>query len=202
MTDSKHLDRRALPSAKRLLQATGIAIVVAAVILVTTILPAEYGIDPTGIGARLGLTSLSTTTAAPAAETTAPPPVPTAPALADDSTAAWQSKVPYRNDEMTVTLKPGEGTEVKALMRHGERLVFSWTAEGGKVNFDMHGEELNAPADKFTSYWQGRQQASGHGAFVAPFDGTHGWFWRNRDKAPATIKIKTAGFYEKLYRPK
>src|SRR5688500_4543517 len=142
MTDSKHLDRRALPSAKRLLQATGIALVAAAVILVTTILPAEYGIDPTGIGARLGLTSLSAATTATASEVAAPPPVPTTPALTDDSKAAWQSKVPYRNDEMTVTLKPGEGTEVKALMRRGERLVFSWTVEGGKVNFDMHGEEL------------------------------------------------------------
>jgi hypothetical protein len=197
------LDTASLPSSANLLKATGIAVAVAAVLLVTTVLPAEYGIDPIGIGQRLGLTSLSVEKTPVSANTVSVPTAEASPPLsAAGSDAAWRSSVPYRSDEMSVTLKPNEGTEVKAVMRQGERLVFTWTADGGKVNFDMHGEKKNAAADDFTSYWQGRQQASGHGAFVAPFDGTHGWYWRNRDKQPVTINVKTAGFYEKLYRPK
>jgi hypothetical protein len=39
-----------LPSLRQLNRATLIALGAAAVILVTTVLPAEYGVDPTGVG--------------------------------------------------------------------------------------------------------------------------------------------------------
>lgn len=50
-------------------------------------------------------------------------------------------------------------------------------------------------------YWKGRNETSGHGAFQAPFAGTHGWHWRNRGSAPVTVRVKTSGYYEKLFRP-
>ncbi|MHB0975236.1 MAG: hypothetical protein ACYCY2_13730 [Acidithiobacillus ferriphilus] len=40
------------------------------------------------------------------------------------------------------------------------------------------------------------------GAFVAPFDETHGWYWRNRGDQPVVVKLKVSGFYQTLYRPK
>ena len=46
------------PSAGSLMRSTVIALVVAAVLLVTCVLPAEYGKDPTGIGRMLGLTQM------------------------------------------------------------------------------------------------------------------------------------------------
>jgi hypothetical protein len=197
MNEKTKLDIVVLPSKVGLFKAAAIAIAAALVILVTTVLPAEYGIDPTGIGKHLGLASLSV------AEPIEPVDIEilTAPAVTiSEFDAAWRSQAPYRNDEITLTLNPGEGTEVKASMRSGERLVFNWNATGGKVNFDMHGEKLNATSDEFTSYWRGRNANSGHGAFTAPFDGTHGWYWRNRDQQPVTIKVQTAGFYEKLFQ--
>lgn len=39
-----------LPTKSELLRATGVAMAVAIIILVTTILPAEYGVDPIGVG--------------------------------------------------------------------------------------------------------------------------------------------------------
>ena len=45
-------------STPQLLKATALALAVAGAILLTTVLPAEYGIDPTGIGKALGLTAL------------------------------------------------------------------------------------------------------------------------------------------------
>ena len=43
------------PSAMQLLKSTAIALVVAIVLLLTVIIPAEYGVDPTGVGRILGL---------------------------------------------------------------------------------------------------------------------------------------------------
>ncbi len=184
-----------LPPSARLLRATLLAASIAGVLLVTVILPAEYGIDPTGIGTALGLYRAREAAAAL---------LPTSAAGADGATAAagslFKSPTPYRTDAMSVTLAAGEGAEIKAQMAAGERLVFSWTSSGGGVDVDMHGESL----DKGTgdrSYWTGEFESSGHGAFEAPMAGNHGWFWQNLNDQPVTISVKTSGFYTKLFRP-
>lgn len=197
-----------LPTMPQLIKATAIALVAAAVILVTAVLPAEYGIDPTRIGKAMGLTALSATNAQatdiPASRPADPSPTPTATAgaVVEQMGMATVSKTatPYRSDELSLTLQPSEGAEIKAVMRKGEQFVFNWATDGGKVNFDMHGEPPNA-GDKFTSYWKGQQQANAQGTFVAPFDGTHGWYWRNRGDKPVTVKVRVSGFHEKLYKP-
>ena len=196
-----------LPTMPQLIKATGLALLAAGVILITTVLPAEHGIDPTGIGKALGLTRLSdsgeTTSPLVAVASKVTPPTPAAEVAPGGNTPAatvTKSEVPYRSEEMMLTLQPDEGSEIKAVMRKGEQFVFSWAAQGGDVNFDMHGERPNA-GDQFTSYWKDKQQTSAQGIFVAPFDGTHGWYWRNRGDKPVTVKVKVSGFYEKLYRP-
>ena len=47
-----------LPSTRQLLKSTGIAVVVASALLVTVVLPAEYGVDPTRVGSLFGLTEM------------------------------------------------------------------------------------------------------------------------------------------------
>lgn len=210
-------EQQSMPG-KKLLASTLIALAAAGVLLVTVVLPAEYGIDPFGVGSALGIKGMSAQSeetdsveadsveaaAAPATvEVSAAAAVAPIPAPTEDSAETpdvWKSAVAYRTDELSLTLAPNEGAEIKALMRTGERLVFSWEANA-LVNFDMHGEVAGAKSNEFTSYWKGRQEQSGHGAFVAPFDGTHGWYWRNRGIKPVTVTVKTSGFYEKLYRP-
>ena len=58
MYNSNRPDPEDLPSSRQLIKSTIIAAIAAAVILVTVILPAEYGIDPTRIGKMLGLASM------------------------------------------------------------------------------------------------------------------------------------------------
>ncbi len=58
MFNAKKPDTSELPSSGQLLKSTGIAAVIASVLLVTTVLPAEYGVDPTGAGSLLGLTEM------------------------------------------------------------------------------------------------------------------------------------------------
>jgi hypothetical protein len=206
MSDISDLSARGLPSTAALWKAAGAAALIAALVLTLFILPAEYGIDPTGVGERIGLKAMSQ----PQDEVDAAPELPAVvdapPAQAEVAAisvldAVWKSSQPFRSDEMSLTLKPNKGAEIKVLMQVGERMMFTWEAEGGAVNFDMHGEAIGAAEDEYTSYWKGRNEIRGHGAFQAPFAGTHGWFWRNRGAAPVTVRVKTSGYYEKLFRP-
>lgn len=193
MQDISNMDREGLPSTKSLLKATGVAALIGLLVLITAILPAEYGIDPTGLGKTMGLTMLSQ---ANAAEGT---PEDTASSsdnlLALSTGPVWKTQSTLSSDTTTVTLEPDEGLEVKATMNAGDRMVFNWVSEGGPVNFDMHGERFN-DGDNFTSYWQGRNEPAAKGAFEAPFDGTHGWYWRNRGDETVTIVLQTSGFYD------
>lgn len=203
MTHHSPIPAEALPSLPQLLKATSLAVAVAGLLLATVVLPAEYGIDPTGIGKRLGLTVLHASEPEPA-------PVEPEPTGLDDDlslasvtplTAVWKSATPFRSDAQTLTLKPDEGVEIKARMKAGERFVFNWTTDGGAVSFDMHGDKLHGAANEFSSYWKARNKTEGYGAFQAPFDGNHGWYWHNAGDKPVTITVQTSGYYEKLYRP-
>jgi hypothetical protein len=188
--------RPELPTSAQLLRATLVALAVASLILVAVVLPAEYGIDPLGTGRASGLYRPRTDAA--------PPPTAVAdraPGTAGSSGALFESATPFRTDEMTVTLESGEGAEVKAAMRQGERLVFSWTTAGGGVDVDMHGEVDGAADEASTSYVKGEAQTSGHGALEAPMAGNHGWFWQNLNDTPVTVTVRVSGFYEKLFRP-
>lgn len=196
MQDISNMDREGLPSTKGLFKATGVAALIAATVLVTAILPAEYGIDPTGLGEKMGLTILDQANAAepePSAGTNAG----SDNLLALSAGPVWKTTGTLSSDTTTVTLAPDEGLEVKATMNAGDRMVFNWTTEGGPVNFDMHGERFD-DGDNFTSYWQGRNQPAASGAFKAPFDGTHGWYWRNRGDQTVTIVLETSGFYDSV----
>jgi hypothetical protein len=193
MQDISNMDREGLPSTKSLITATGVAAVIGLLVLIIAILPAEYGIDPTGLGEKMGLTMLSQAEAAESASAEAGSSSDNL--LALSAGPVWRTQSTLSSDTTTVTLKPDEGLEVKANMNAGDRMVFNWASEGGPVNFDMHGERFN-DGDNFTSYWQGRNEPAANGAFEAPFDGTHGWYWRNRGDETVTIVLQTSGFYD------
>ena len=58
MTDPNTVRIQQQPSSRTLLRSTFLAATVAAVLLATVVLPAEYGVDPTGVGRVLGLTKM------------------------------------------------------------------------------------------------------------------------------------------------
>ena len=186
------------PSPMRLVRATLTAAALAGALLVTVVLPAEYGIDPTGLGRATGLYRAPGAAVEPLPEGAASDAG--AGAAAAGAGSLFKSTTPYRTDEMSLTLAPGEGAEIKAQMNAGERLVFSWTSSGGGVDVDMHGEAADKTGGD-RSYWTGEFEAGGHGAFEAPKAGNHGWFWQNLNDTPVTITVKTSGFYRRLFKP-
>ena len=181
-----------LPSLHQLNRATLLAFVGAGAILVTTILPAEYGVDPLGTGRLLGLTRMGEVKQAEhAAEETAASTVSAAaPVVAPSTTPATTQSA-----EVKITLAPDEGREVKADMRAGDRFAYRWSTGGPEVRFELHGEEHGAPADEYTSYEKGTS-AGETGSFQAPFDGMHGWYWRNRTSGPVTVTVTANGTFK------
>jgi hypothetical protein len=178
---------------RKLAAACGAAGLAAAAILTLFVLPAERGIDVTGLGAILGLTGM----AAANPEAVARPAAAAAPATPTRETIA--KTTPMRSDEMTVVLPPHSGAEVKARMGEGDHLIFRWEATG-PVKADMHGERPDA-GEEVTTYWKELDLTNGQGAFTAPYAGIHGWYWRNRGETPVTVKVRTSGFYKELFRP-
>ncbi len=105
---------------------------------------------------------------------------------------------PAWRDEMTFTLAPGQGTEIKLKMNEGDQARYAWSVQGGVVNFDTHGDTKG----RSISYEKGRGVANDEGELVAAFTGNHGWFWRNRGQADVTVVLKTAGDYNDIKRVK
>jgi hypothetical protein len=195
--------RAELPTTGKLLLSTAAAALVATLLLVTAILPAEYGVDPTGIGRILGLTQMGEIKAALAAEAmppagAQPPAIETSPADPEESTA--ESASPRLQHTMSVALKPGQAAEIKLAMRKDARVLFEWSTAGGPVNYDAHGDPADAPKGFYHGYGKGRNETGQSGELQAAFDGTHGWFWRNRSDAEVTITLNTNGEYEAIKR--
>ncbi len=201
-----------LPSTRKLVRSTVIALLTAVGLLVTVVMPSEYAVDPTGVGRALGLTQMgelkitlaqeALADAAPpqaVSPTPAPAPAPApAPQIAQIQPVTQPVAVPapvLKTNQMTVTLKPGEGTEIKLEVLKNKTVSYEWTAAGGPVNYDTHGEPYNGEKGYFHSYNKGKQVKSDKGQFTAIFDGTHGWFWRNRSNNDVTISLKTTGDY-------
>jgi len=202
MYNANKPDPDELPSSAQLLRSTILALIAAIVILVTIVLPAEYNIDPTGIGKAIGLAEMGEIKQELARE-----------AEEDRKTHGDQSNLlngllglfvgtahaqEAWRDEVTFTLAPGEYTEIKLVMNEGGSAEYEWAAEGGRINYDLHAHG----GGKSVDYEKGRGETSGEGSFEAPFAGDHGWFWRNRDKVDVTVTLKTRGDYSELKQEK
>ena len=203
MFNANKPDASELPSTGKLLKSTGIAVAVASALLVTVVLPAEYGVDPTRVGSLLGLTEMGRIKMQLAAEAEAeepnvqPAPVaPAAVAAAPTTGGASETAPGVRTDDTVLTLAPDQGAEIKLVMEEGARVAFTWTSSGGAVNFDTHADRPGTP---YHGYGKGTEQRV-EGELVAAFTGNHGWFWRNRTGEPVTITLRTEGAYSEVKR--
>ncbi|WP_312917962.1 transmembrane anchor protein [Stutzerimonas kunmingensis] len=219
MYNNQRPDLSELPSSSQLLRSTLIALIAAGVLLVTVVMPAEYAIDPTGAGRLLGLTQMGELkqTLAEEAATEAQPPAEAAPAepaattpdkdepvaaQAEPAPAAAPTpaqpappKVATQQHEVNLTLKPNQATEIKLEMKEGAKANFHWTANGGRLNYDTHGDPYKAPKGFYHGYGKGKNAPELQGELVAAFDGKHGWFWRNRTNETVKLTLRTDGEY-------
>ncbi len=169
MRHSNH-EPDALPSSRTLLRSTLVALAVAGALLVAVVMPAEYGLDPVGIGRVLGLTEMGRIkmelareaaqadaggAAVSSGESVPPRDAPSdAPSDAPAGAPAALSATGWR-DSMTVTLAPGKGIELKLAMRKNQKASYEWSATS------QSRRDLQHP-------WRAAQSAQGLRAHLRP----------------------------------
>lgn len=155
---------------KRIGLATAAALLAAVTVLVTMVLPAEFGIDPTGVGGALGLVGLA----------------------GEERSEVSRTETRLVADHRRFELAPFESVEFKYDLAEGDGLVYAWAASGEVVH-DLHAEPTGAPEGFAESFVVGRGSADG-GTYLAPYEGIHGWFWENRGSSTVTVGLHVAGF--------
>jgi hypothetical protein len=172
---------------QRLATAIGVALLVAGVLVVIAVLPAEFAVDPTGLGARLGLLDLGTVGREVAALETAK-----AGGAAQATLIVPQEKA-FNRETVAFPLAPHASIEYKYRLAKGQALLYAWTATA-PVSYEFHAEPDGAPRGYAQSYEKsaGARQS---GTLTAPFAGIHGWYWENTTDQPVTVTLSSAGFY-------
>jgi hypothetical protein len=187
-------EQRAMPKA-RLIAATLGALILAVLIVLGAILPAEFNRDPLGVGRLSGLSRLWA------------PDEKTVDAEDGGVARAREYDMPFRTDVVEIPLgdfmagAERSELEYKVRMAKNATLTYSWEVIGATeprdFHFDQHGHTTPTPGQAMTvaTYRQGfglRQQ----GALTAPFDGIQGWQFSNSSEKPVVVKLRLAGFYE------
>jgi len=196
-----------------LLKGTLLALVTAIIVAVLFVLPAEYGVDPTGVGEKLGLLDLGGTDQATSDSSTVANRVvtgtfPIAPAefdfyepevLGDPFSRTHASA--FQSATLVVNLDVGEQVEFKAVMQQGDALVYHWKLEKGVIYTDFHadpGEGAEGYPDRYFIRYAESEVGESAGSLVAPFAGNHGWYWLNIEDYPITITLEVRGFYASI----
>ena len=179
----------------RLVLATAGTLVLAVLIVLGAVLPAEFGRDPLGVGKLSGLSRLW----APADEK-----VDVAKAGA---ARAREYATPFRTDVIEIPLGSfldgveASELEYKVRMARDATLIYAWEVVGAAdprdFHFDQHGHTTPRAGEpmQVATYRQAfglKQQ----GALTAPFDGIQGWQFSNSAEKPVVVRLRLAGFYD------
>jgi hypothetical protein len=173
---------------QRLAAAAGAALLGAGLILVMFVLPAEYGVDPLGVGARVGLVELGAVGKQVDALNES------ASTGAAQATLVVPQERAFKSETIDFKVGPREGMEYKYRLDKGEALLFSWKTTG-PVAFEFHAEPDGAPRGYAQTYEKGDGKSEASGTLTAPFPGIHGWYWENKTDKEITVTLTSAGYY-------
>lgn len=172
----------------RIAAAAGAALLAAGLILVMFVLPAEFGVDPLGTGARAGLLDLGLTGQQVAALEQA-----AASGAGGAATLIVPQERTFQSETVEFTLGPREGMEYKYRLDMGEALLYSWRTPT-PVAYEFHAEPDGGPRGYAQTY-EKAQASQASGTLTAPFSGIHGWYWENLSDQAITVTLTTAGYY-------
>lgn len=170
------------------------ALILAALIVLGAILPAEFNRDPLGVGRLSGLSRLW----APADRQVA---------AAAGAARAREYDAPFRTDVIEIPLgdflagADKSELEYKVRMKKDATLIYAWevigTTEPRDFHFDQHGHTTPAPGEAMAvATWRQAFGLKQQGALTAPFDGIQGWQFSNSSEKPVVVRLRLAGFYE------
>ena len=184
MQDSQVIEQR-----HRIAVAAGAALLVAGLVLVLFVLPAEFAVDPFGTGAKLGLLDLGITgQQVEALEATG------ATGTAGQAAILAAQERPFQHETVEFKIGPRQYVEYKYRLDKGEALLYSWKASA-PVNLDFHAEPDGAPRGYAQSYETKQAVTEASGTMTAPFSGIHGWYWENTTDQDISVTLTSSGYY-------
>jgi hypothetical protein len=208
-------DKNPTMSKKQLIRSVLIALVVGAIVLVTAVLPAEYNIDPLGAGKLLGFSKLYVGDSVEETiqvgndqkgqsnfkklklEKLGSPPSVDKPIEA--SNPGPEKQYDEQSDTINVVVLPGKGIEYKfRALKYGS-IKYEWATSDNKIVYiDFHGEvfQENPAENVFYESYTLAYSNNMAGTFTAPFEGKHGWYFRNQNKDTVNVTLRLKGQYK------
>ena len=194
----------------QLLKSLIIALIIGTIVLLTSVLPAEYGLDPLGTGKLFGFSKLyqgnekiesneiysslnfkkikieklgSPLSVPKPSEVYNPPP---------------EVQYPQREDTIEVVVPAEKGIEYKFKSLKYGSTKYEWATDKGIIYIDFHGEvkQENQPKNVFYESYTLAYSNNMAGTLTAPFEGKHGWYFRNKTKEDIIVTIRLNGNYE------
>jgi len=105
-----------------------------------------------------------------------------------------------KQDTITVIVPAKGDIEYKLILTKGALLQYSWKTDDAELFFDFHGEPKGDKTGYFESYSKSTESASS-GSLVTPFEGTHGWYWKNNTQSPVRVVLEIKGTYQLKQKP-
>lgn len=196
---------------KSIIKAIGIAFICGMALLIVAVLPAEYGIDPIGTGKLFGfsklyvpdeddnnLQAMVSNTNIPLVKIEKVGSGPNVPRPVEADYPAPDKQLPIREDQTEVIVPAGKGIEFKINVLKYGTVKYEWTTQNRELlYFDFHGEVKQKVKPKQT-YYDSYTIANANnmvGSMLAPFEGSHGWYFKNNTEQDIVVNLKLKGQY-------
>lgn len=200
---------QSLNNKRKILKSIILAFFIGTIVLLVAVLPAEYGIDLLGTGKLFGFSKLhnkevemnktsttglnfkkitlndvgSSTDILKPIEANNPPP---------------KQQFLKREDVIKVIVPAKKGIEYKVKMLKYGSMKYEWSTTDQIIFTDFHGEvkQDNPPKDVFYESYTVAYSNNMGGTLTAPFEGKHGWYFKNLIDNDVVVVIKLKGEYE------
>ena len=93
-----------------------------------------------------------------------------------------------------MTIPAGKGIEYKLAMKKHQKVTYEWITNMGELYVDLHGEPKGNKTDYFESYSIATVNQM-KGSFTTPFEGSHGWYWKNTSQNDVQVQLIFNGEY-------
>ena len=101
-----------------------------------------------------------------------------------------------QSNNATIIVKANKALEYKFKINQYEKLEYEWKSDA-PLRYDFHGDPEDKdsyPKGYFESYANGTSDAA-KGKITIPYNGSHGWYWKNTSAKDITITLSTKGNY-------
>jgi len=199
----------------QLIKSSILSLIIGLLVFVVAVLPAEFGRDPLGTGKLFGFDKLyiddapeetievNTENGGPKTfkklkleKLGSPPSVPK-PVEANNPPPSEQFA--ERSDTIKVVVPARRGIEYKFKALKHASVKYEWATDDGKIVYiDFHGEvyQENPPENVFYESYTLAYSNNMAGTFTTPFEGKHGWYFRNETNEPVDVTIRLKGQYK------